>query len=168
MLIFNPRLCIRAAFGRWWVQFSAQTAIKSCKYLMLQYQMCDINSIRYRGIALAQNGRNAVPCTFMNSRQRSYNQRVGCLQRLGSRAFGPAKWSGLEYKRYIIWIRRRHKMTKKNSWAEMDICMPCYFFNCFYKSRVCQYLKLEEILLLEIVHTWTTSFIEENLMQIFS
>ena len=34
------------------------------------------------------------PCTVRTSGQRSCNQRVGCLQWLGSRAFGPAKRSG--------------------------------------------------------------------------
>ena len=40
-------------------------------------QMCDINSIS-RGIALAPNWCNSLPCTVKTSRQMSSNQRVGC------------------------------------------------------------------------------------------
>ena len=35
----------------------------------------------------------SLSCTVRTSRQRSCNQRVGCLQQLGSRAFGLAKRS---------------------------------------------------------------------------
>ncbi len=62
-------------------------------YLLLLCQMRNIDSMK-RGNALASNRRNSVPCTVRTSRQRSCNQRVGCLQWLGSRAFGPSKWSG--------------------------------------------------------------------------
>ena len=53
--------------------------------------MRDINSMR-RGNTLAPN--NSVPSTVRTPKQRSCNQRVGCLQGLISRAFGPAKRSG--------------------------------------------------------------------------
>ncbi len=39
----------------------------------------DIKSMS-RGIVLAPNRCNSVPCTFRTSRQRSCNQRVGCPQ----------------------------------------------------------------------------------------
>ena len=48
-------------------------------YLLLLCQMRDINSMS-RGNALAPNRHNSVPCTVRTSRQRSCNQRVGCLQ----------------------------------------------------------------------------------------
>ena len=54
--------------------------------------MHDINSMSRRN-ALAQNRHNSLPCTVRTSRQRSCNQRVGCLQWLGPRALGPAKQS---------------------------------------------------------------------------
>ena len=66
--------------------------VKSC-YLLLLYLMRDIKSMR-RGNALSLNRRTSLPCTVRTSRQRSCNQRVGCLKLLGSRALGPAKRSG--------------------------------------------------------------------------
>ncbi len=61
-------------------------------YLLLLYQMRDFTSMS-RWNALALNWCNSVPCTFKTSRQRSCNQRVSCLQYLGSRAFEPSKRS---------------------------------------------------------------------------
>ncbi len=46
---------------------------------------------------LIPNRRNSVTCIVRTSRQSSCNQSVGCLQQLGSSAFGPAKQSGLWY-----------------------------------------------------------------------
>ncbi len=44
-------------------------------------------------ITWPSNRHNSVPCTVKTSRQRSCNQRVSCLQYLGSRAFEPSKRS---------------------------------------------------------------------------
>ena len=41
--------------------------------------MRDINSMSRRNTLQAPNRRNSVPCTVRTSRQRSCNQRVGCL-----------------------------------------------------------------------------------------
>ncbi len=46
---------------------------KGCTYCC---QMLDINI----GDALAQNRRNSLPCTVRTSKQKSCNQKVGCLQ----------------------------------------------------------------------------------------
>ena len=57
------------------------------KVVMLLCQMCDIKSSS-RGIALAPNRHNSVPCTVRTSIQRSCYQRVRCLQ--WSITFAPA------------------------------------------------------------------------------
>ncbi len=50
------------------------------------YLLCDITSIS-RGNALGPNKHNSVPCAVKRTfRQRSCNERVGCLQWLGSTA----------------------------------------------------------------------------------
>ena len=61
------------------------------------------------GNALAPNRRNLVPRTVMTFRQGSCNQRVGCLQWLGFRAFGPAKWSSPRLLSTVPWRMNRMK-----------------------------------------------------------
>ncbi len=72
-------------------------------YLLLLCQICYINS-KSRGNALAPNMRNSVLCTVMTFRQRSCNQRVGCLQWFGSRSFGPDKRSGPRLLSTVPWF----------------------------------------------------------------
>ncbi len=62
-------------------------------YLLLLHQLCDIKII-ITVIALAQKSHNKLPCTVRTFRQRSYNQRVICLQWLGSVAISRGKWFG--------------------------------------------------------------------------
>ncbi len=62
-------------------------------YLLLLCQMRDINNMS-GGNVLVLKKCNSVPYIVRNSRQRSCNQRVGCLQYWKSRASGPVKRSG--------------------------------------------------------------------------
>ena len=58
--------------------------------------MCDINSMN-RGNALAQTRRNSLSFTVIRLPD---DERVGCMQWLGSRAFEPAKRSGSRHNLY--------------------------------------------------------------------
>ncbi len=62
----------------------------------------DINSIS-RGLPWAPNWRNSLPYTVRTSRQRLCNQRVRCLQQLGSRASGPFERSGPRLLLTVSW-----------------------------------------------------------------
>ncbi len=61
-------------------------------YLQLLYQMHTID-IKSNGNALAQNRCNSLPSTVRTSKLRWCNQNICCLKGLGSRSYGPAKWS---------------------------------------------------------------------------
>ena len=97
-------------------------------------QMHDINSM---GNALAQNGRNSLPCSVSTCRQRSCNERVGCLlvvtllKILGNWSRYTEihtqsicwRWCGQHPKRYWA-LRVRHcerrKSLKKKFWRHKN------------------------------------------------
>ncbi len=82
---------------------------------------------------LAPNSCNSVPCTIRTSRQRSYNQRVGCLQWLGSRAFGPAKQSGSRLLlSTVLWGNNRIGIAGCSYAACCAVAVAA--FNLFYKD----------------------------------
>ena len=85
--------------------------VKSCTYCC--YVRCTTLIVWVGGNALALNRRNSLPCTVRTSRQRSCNQRVGCLQELGSRALGPAKRSGPRLSSTVPWGMTRIRLWKE-------------------------------------------------------
>ena len=101
--------------------------VKSCTYCC--YIRCVTLIVCVGGNALAPNRRNSLPCTVRTSRQRSCNQRVGCLQQLGSRALGPAKRSGPRlFQRYDSYVCNCLKYLNNNFsiLRHSQGCAPCY------------------------------------------
>ncbi len=96
--------------------------IRKILYLLLLCQVRDINCMS-RGNALAQNRNNSIPCTVRTSIQRSCNQRVGCMQQLGSRAFGPAKLSGPRLLSTVPW-----GMTLMSYFQSMAVAVAALWF----------------------------------------
>ncbi len=85
-------------------------------YLLLLRQMHDINSMSNLN-ALAQNRLSSVPCTVRTFRQGLCNKRVGYLQWLISRAFGPAKRPGPRLFSTVPWGINHTNLSKKLQWG---------------------------------------------------